>query len=205
MLAPEPAHCQCCFNTQPPEGGCAASHSAVSAQLRFQHTAARRRLRRRRRRRRCGVRVSTHSRPKAAARRLGGGLATGSVSTHSRPKAAATFWRFAARKTASFNTQPPEGGCLPPLGTPGVKPLFQHTAARRRLPVPGYAHLLMQRVSTHSRPKAAAFGRAGVKKQRRVSTHSRPKAAAAARKHGRLRPHVSTHSRPKAAALAMRC
>ena len=33
-----------------------------------------------------------------------------------------------------FNTQPHEGGCLPPTGGSGRTGLFQHTAARRRLP-----------------------------------------------------------------------
>ena len=33
------------------------------------------------------------------------------VSTHSRPKAAATIAIITRRFTLSFNTQPPEGGC----------------------------------------------------------------------------------------------
>ena len=79
----------------------------------------------------------------------------------------------------SFNTQPPEGGWLPFSSNTGAPSLFQHTAARRRLdsalrgkagnqsfntqpPEGGWAErhcytLLLGRVSTHSRPKAAGF------------------------------------------------
>ena len=122
-----------CFNTQPPEGGCAVmSNIFATTRLPFQHTAARRRL--------PGfffethqiIWVSTHSRPKAAAaasltrhrppmfqhtaarRRLPASVVRSrlstSVSTHSRPKAAA--WTKDKPRQASK---------------------FQHTAARRRL------------------------------------------------------------------------
>ena len=70
--------------------------------------------------------------------------------------------------------------------------LFQHTAARRRLLDNFIKSFRTLEVSTHSRPKAAAFF---IKRKRNfvvVSTHSRPKAAAL---------YVSTHSRPKAAAF----
>ena len=79
------------------------------------------------------------------------------VSTHSRPKAAAPimsyvrvgrlpFQHTAARRRLhinititkqyqiSFNTQPPEGGCLDIFPCEWVFKKFQHTAARRRLP-----------------------------------------------------------------------
>ena len=77
--------------------------------------------------------VSTHSRPKAAAMEIPLTARVDDVSTHSRPKAAAKeqikqkiaelFQHTAARRRllaygfitpddlASFNTQPPEGGC----------------------------------------------------------------------------------------------
>ena len=77
------------------------------------------------------------------------------VSTHSRPKAAAPPPRRKAPPTCGFNTQPPEGGCQklrfravfakrfntqPPEGgcnihtkRQSVTDAFQHTAARRRL------------------------------------------------------------------------
>ena len=61
------------------------------------------------------------------------------------------------------------------------------------------AKILQQKVSTHSRPKAAGKGLEPARYDVDVSTHSRPKAA------GRISPNlcpaasVSTHSRPKAA------
>ena len=63
------------------------------------------------------------------------------------------MWLPAAPK-ASFNTQPPEGGCL------------RHDRGRNR-----------DGVSTHSRPKAAGFKEFVVEFAGIVSTHSRPKAA----------------------------
>ena len=55
-------------------------------------------------------------------------------------------------------------------------------------------------VSTHSRPKAAAYIYAGEDLPVSVSTHSRPKAAAKFKVNYRDVYIVSTHSRPKAAA-----
>ena len=76
------------------------------------------------------------------------------VSTHSRPKAAGTA------NTGSINP-----------------PMFQHTAARRRLV--GYSVIgrVFVKVSTHSRPKAAGLGKSKLLELLVVSTHSRPKAA----------------------------
>ena len=54
-----------------------------------------------------------------------------------------------------FNTQPPEGGCIGPVGGWQKEP-----------------------VSTHSRPKAAAYKSASKHIKFKVSTHGRPKAAA---------------------------
>ena len=56
---------------------------------------------------------------------------------------------------AGFNTQPPEGGCVP-------RPSFRPADV----------------VSTHSRPKAAAYPEGIIIFYDSVSTHSRPKAAA---------------------------
>ena len=145
----------CCFNTQPPEGGWASDGLYFASTIRFQHTAARRRLgagqsdrlgivmfqhtaaRRRLARaaiaRQAVMRVSTHSRPKAAGegykkqffehtwfqhtaarRRLGNRLTfdfrTFEVSTHSRPKAAGSIIWLSPMISFGFNTQPPEGG-----------------------------------------------------------------------------------------------
>ena len=62
--------------------------------------------------------------------------------------------------------------------TPKMGDLFQHTAARRRLPGAIRANHIASGVSTHSRPKAAAALMSGFLGVYMVSTHSRPKAAA---------------------------
>ena len=56
----------------------------------------------------------------------------------------------------SFNTQPPEGGCLPRAHPFNKLLWFQHTAARRRLLARTLIFIDGDDVSTHSRPKAAA-------------------------------------------------
>ena len=55
------------------------------------------------------------------------------VSTHSRPKAAGIEAVLPVPLSPSFNTQPPEGGWIFHLLFLLLTPLFQHTAARRRL------------------------------------------------------------------------
>ena len=55
--------------------------------------------------------VSTHSRPKAAAIDVIVYGGNDEVSTHSRPKAAARLDYQALQWATGFNTQPPEGGC----------------------------------------------------------------------------------------------
>ena len=98
--------------------------------------------------------VSTHSRPKAAAKDTSNHRGNYNVSTHSRPKAAALhiinnipnerFQHTAARRRLlqpslhhlihlGFNTQPPEGGCDLKAQVSKFESEFQHTAARRRL------------------------------------------------------------------------
>ena len=106
------------------KGGLVSTHSRPKAAARlrsllsystlFQHTAARRRLRRRRPHAQLHRVVSTHSRPKAAAIARAVRLNPKYVSTHSRPKAAACMAGSVSGRWRSFNTQPPEGGCLPP-------------------------------------------------------------------------------------------
>ena len=144
----------------------------------FQHTAARRRLHRTCSEDPMMAFVSTHSRPKAAAsvRKVlqclifcfntqppEGGCPTVAqvchrfaVSTHSRPKAAAQPICHGKRQTQSFNTQPPEGGC--PL-LKRVKGLF--SCFNTQPPEGGCDGKPDGNpdgdVSTHSRPKAAAF------------------------------------------------
>ena len=77
---------------------------------------------------------------------------------------------------------------------------FQHTAARRRLPERLSHDEILFGVSTHSRPKAAAYSQIYRQRPLHVSTHSRPKAAAPADLAAAKAWIVSTHSRPKAAA-----
>ena len=81
--------CCICFNTQPPEGGCDQGDTHGASVTMFQHTAARRRLR------------IYFSQP----------APQGLVSTHSRPKAAARAIPTFCCAPCGFNTQPPEGGC----------------------------------------------------------------------------------------------
>ena len=97
---------------------------------------------------------------------------------------------------------------------------FQHTAARRRLSATKPQKNPSEKVSTHSRPKAAGILTANIcltvqfqhtaarrrliiqtltDEQLAVSTHSRPKAAAFFSLAAGQRLGVSTHSRPKAA------
>ena len=118
-----------CFNTQPPEGGCAQT--------------APRAIR---------GKVSTHSRPKAA---VSENFASNStvVSTHSRPKAAGhrvakTTGRLRFQHTAARRRL----ACNPKTSTSSSR--FQHTAARRRL-TGDSGGKTGKPVSTHSRPKAA--------------------------------------------------
>ena len=188
------------FNTQPPEGGwlvgqilfgckaqfqhtaarrrLACSHNITHGRYRFQHTAARRRL----------VQHNGSALKKskfqhtAARRRLDSYLITrelsSDVSTHSRPKAAGLPRQRTGQLYHCFNTQPPEGGWAFPDFIARLEAKFQHTAARRRLGLFARRANHHDRVSTHSRPKAAGFGcvqpfvMVGA-----VSTHSRPKAA----------------------------
>ena len=148
------------------------------------------------------IRVSTHSRPKAAGygklsmsdaqvlfqhtaarRRLGWrgsrGAAVGSVSTHSRPKAAGfvtALWL--CRTYVSTHSRPKAAGAaLAVLGRVVV-------------------------VSTHSRPKAAGYYFQKRISNHKVSTHSRPKAAGIFPDLKKDELFVSTHSRPKAAGEA---
>ena len=103
-----------------------------------------------------------------------------------------------------FNTQPPEGGCLASVGIIVLYSLFQHTAARRRLQEKNLFLFFLKRVSTHSRPKAAAIGLQQPKASK-PSFNTQPPEGGCAVGHilGLKMPEVSTHSRPKAAALAV--
>ena len=84
----------CCFNTQPPEGGWASDGLYFASTIRFQHTAARRRLGAGQSDR-LGIVMFQHT---AARRRLARAAiarqAVMRVSTHSRPKAAGKPFNF---------------------------------------------------------------------------------------------------------------
>ena len=121
--------------------------------------------------------VSTHSRPKAAGKGYSDGANKGYVSTHSRPKAAGNikelliyllmFQHTAARRRLGVVSAPLQ--CLVTR--------FQHTAARRRLGARttlSYIYFLFQH--TAARRRLACRHRLQPDKDR-VSTHSRPKAA----------------------------
>ena len=124
------------------------------------------------------------------------------VSTHSRAEAAAQAFVLPTPLAPCFNTQPRGGGCgrkrnrgsgkrcfnTQPRGggcdTRNALLLtlgkFQHTAARRRLPIKKSSLSIGTSVSTHSRAEAAAFDIHIPKITINVSTHSRAEAAAIA-------------------------
>ena len=103
--------------------------------------------------------VSTHSRPKAAGFTPDNTFSEYGVSTHSRPKAAGCGYGFRLTTFNGFNTQPPEGGWFCAACRPFHLTTFQHTAARRRLGRLRDTAMIDNRVSTHSRPKAAGKGK----------------------------------------------
>ena len=164
------------FNTQPPEGGWNRPGIWRAETTLFQHTAARRRLDEYGQKSNQKCYVSTHSRPKAAGKKI--------ASFH--------------RQGSGFNTQPPEGGWsmgICPVVSAGK---FQHTAARRRLELQSVspAHPLC----FNTQPPEGGWDKAGIFLPTDiVSTHSRPKAAGLPLPHQRSDVVVSTHSRPKAA------
>ena len=123
------------------------------------------------------MRVSTHSRPKAAGITLITGVPGSGVSTHSRPKAAGKlFGLLSETLPVSTHSRPKAAGyAAATAAIPITK--FQHTAARRRLGRNVCQVDKLTCVSTHSRPKAAGKKLLQAVRLRFVSTHSRPKAA----------------------------
>ena len=167
------------FNTQPPEGGWQRAACAWYVDTVFQHTAARRRLD-------CFadfiiqmIRVSTHSRPKAAGRRM----------------------RFRTHRCRRFNTQPPEGGWVKEHFFRILRCCFNTQPPEGGWKQPQMLSAKLK-VSTHSRPKAAGTARYLHDLRLPVSTHSRPKAAGNTADRATQAAKVSTHSRPKAAGRA---
>ena len=121
------------------------------------------------------------------------------VSTHSRPKAAARFFVHFPRRR-SFNTQPPEGGWKKSVCRNTVTAVSTHSRPKA---ADGYKATLRHGCSFNTQPPE---GGCRVSKRDRysssVSTHSRPKAAVLGGYLSSLSRSVSTHSRPKAAAIA---
>ena len=85
---------------------------------------------------------------------------------------------YHAHDKGSFNTQPHGGGCSHFSQKAVLVFLFQHTAARRRLPSTYSHHIAINSVSTHSRTEAAAWVVFWNFTPFCVSTHSRTEAAA---------------------------
>ena len=146
----------CCFNTQPPEGGCKAKVSYNTARRWFQHTATRRWLPLVGSVRDFMSFVSTHSHPKVAALYPIRPWWT-YLSFNTQPPEGGCKSRFlVSTKPFGFNTQPPEGGCLYLASIVFPFSWFQHTATRRWLRSPSRQLSPLQKVSTHSHPKVAA-------------------------------------------------
>ncbi|VEJ49330.1 Uncharacterised protein [Neisseria weaveri] len=76
------------------------------------------------------------------------------VSTHSRPKAAVQLADWIRTKRISFNTQPPEGGCAGAF-LDGVLTGGFNTQPPEGGCEDSRISAMINRVSTHSRPKAA--------------------------------------------------
>ena len=99
--------------------------------------------------------VSTYSRPKAAASEAIITKNRFGVSTHSRPKAAAKLLQNQSSLSGFQHTAARRR--LPNAYKNAINVnWFQHTAARRRLHVMMSVYVINGKVSTHSRPKAAA-------------------------------------------------
>ena len=80
-------------------------------------------------------------------------------------------------KVASFNSQPPEGGCVFLSIIISAYALFQLTAARRRLQPDRALGSGCQRFNSQP-PEGGCVFRVDANPPQQVSTHSRPKAAA---------------------------
>ena len=123
--------------------------------------------------------VSTHSRPKAAGGRYGLGLGGVSGFNTQPPEGGWVGHQSNMRYDCRFNTQPPEGGWLFFPSIVIMASMFQHTAARRRLVPSLYSRspsFLFQHTAARRRLAASSEQRDS---KNRVSTHSRPKAAGA--------------------------
>ena len=101
------------------------------------------------------------------------------VSTHSRPKAAGVLFITVLISAKGFNTQPPEGGWSQPGTSSDRLNVSTHSRPKAAGSDFGGGWKVTIYVSTHSRPKAAGCLPFSYTRTYRVSTHSRPKAAGA--------------------------
>ena len=100
------------------------------------------------------------------------------VSTHSHPKVAAISTSTTTTCLASFNTQPPEGGCNFPFFKFTFYRRFQHTATRRWLPGLFKTAISINGFNTQP-PEGGCFTATWeIEGISYVSTHSHPKVAA---------------------------
>ena len=122
-----------------------------------------------------------------------------SISTHSRAKAAGASPPGSLRHCWHFNSQPREGGWC--LRFAHYRPVY-HFNSQPREGGWRYTRRLSgaaQRISTHSRAKAAGISSVTFKIGRLISTHSRAKAAGFDTNLDFPSLTISTHSRAKAA------
>ena len=143
-----------CFNTQPPEGGWTNKAAWMTSLPLFQHTAARRRL---------AIRLATTIRHirfqhTAARRRLdskmGGSDGNGKFQ-HTAARRRLAGWTSTANISKPFQHTAARRRLGGTQQQRCKRRQFQHTAARRRLVSQPSRPRLTNRVSTHSRPKAA--------------------------------------------------
>ena len=181
----------------------------------FQHTAARRRLVPQARAAYALLKVSTHSRPKAAGASAGVCLLVLKFQhTAARRRLVLrliyyglyhAFQHTAARRrlgrakgrnqrTVMFQHTAARRRLAAIIGMTVIFSKFQHTAARRRLAKNGLPFNPYKDVSTHSRPKAAGTFLNTVNQTAIVSTHSRPKAAGTNYYYNKLLIHRVQHT-----------
>ena len=144
------------------------------------------------------VRVSTHSRLKAAGFGNVRHVAGGQVSTHSRLKAAGFGSANRYLSSESFNTQPPEGGWVLICLSVSQFAVSTHSRLKAAGTHQRFCNHFLN-VSTHSRLKAAGKIFSNINGLLIVSTHSRLKAAGPTAISQYHQTPVSTHSRLKAA------
>ena len=97
------------------------------------------------------------------------------------PEGGCVVHRFYVKDVRGFNTQPPEGGCVRLARCCRLRAGFNTQPPEGGCVGPQAQVLMLRDVSTHSRPKAAAEIDRPAARIIVVSTHSRPKAAARGR------------------------